>query len=70
MEIIRIDLSQTVPVKCKQCDGEIFIQAFVLRRIPALLSPNGQKSVQPMPVFLCVECQTPVDPLEKDQKKG
>jgi len=69
METIRIDMSQTIPVKCKQCDGEFFFQGCALRIIPALLSPTGQKAVQPMPVFLCFNCGTPAEPIEKPQKK-
>jgi len=69
MEHIQIPLSQTTPVKC-ECGNEFFIQGFSLRQIPAILSPTLKKHIQAMPVFICMNCKTPIDLDDKPQKKA
>jgi hypothetical protein len=51
-----IDYKQTEPVKCEKCEGELFHPAFMLRRVSALVSPNGQEAMVPVQLFACLSC--------------
>lgn len=53
---INIDLSQTSEIVCSECGNQTFIQSFYIRRLSAILSPNGQESLIPIPVFECSSC--------------
>ena len=43
-------------VCCEKCGNPTFIQAVLLKRIPASISPNGKKTFLPMPIFECSSC--------------
>ena len=45
-------------VKCENCDGELFTPAFFIKKISALVSPNGRESLIPIETFSCIECGT------------
>ena len=51
-----IDMSQTTPVKCESCENQTFKQTLLLRKLSALVSPNGQETLVPVQVFACVKC--------------
>ena len=51
-----IDLSQTAPVKCDKCENQTFKQTLLIRRVSALISPNGQEQYVPIAVFACEKC--------------
>ena len=51
-----IDVSQTVPVKCEKCENQTFKQTLLLRKVSALVSPNGQEQYIPIGVFACEKC--------------
>ena len=51
-----IDMSQTTPVKCDKCENQTFKQTLLLRKVSALISPNGQETVIPVAVFACEKC--------------
>lgn len=55
---LNITLDQTEKLVCDSCQGETFQQVFLLRKIGALLSPNGKESLMPIPVFECSSCGT------------
>ena len=52
----QIDMSQTTPIKCEKCENQTFKQTLLIRRISALVSPNGQETIVPMAVFACEKC--------------
>ena len=41
---------------CKSCDNYLWIQAFVLKKISALVSPSGQEALIPVQVYSCGNC--------------
>ena len=43
-------------VTCQKCDNPTFNQVFLLRKISAVLSPNGKGGFLPLPVFQCANC--------------
>ena len=54
---VTITPDQLIPVICESCKGEIFTQGFMLRELPALLSPTGESKLAPVPVFICLNCK-------------
>ena len=51
-----IDVSQTTPVKCEKCENQTFKQTLLLRKVSALVSPNGQEQYVAIAVFACEKC--------------
>ena len=46
----------TEPVTCDECKGEYFSPVFMIRKISALMSPNGQEGMMPVQMFQCNSC--------------
>ena len=51
-----VDMSQTTPVKCEKCENQTFKQTLIIRKVSALVSPNGQEQYVPIAVFACEKC--------------
>lgn len=49
------DINQTTPEVCSKCGGKSFVQAFLLRKVPALLSDTGKEGWLPIQVFACLQ---------------
>jgi len=70
---MNIDMDKTTPLKCENkmvdlekgiemnCEGEIFTSGVELKKLSALVSPNGQTSVVPVQIFYCVKCRKRYD---------
>ena len=52
----QIDFSKTSQIKCESCGGSTFKQSLLLRKMSALVAPNGQEMIIPMQVFSCEKC--------------
>ena len=52
----QIDISKTSAVKCEKCENQTFKQTLLIRKLSALVSPNGQETIVPMAVFACEKC--------------
>ena len=52
----QIDFSKTTQIKCEACEGSTFKQTLLMRKMSALVSPNGQETIIPMAVFACEKC--------------
>ena len=52
----QIDMSKTTPIQCEKCNNSTFKQTLLLRKLSALVSPNGQETIVPMAVFACEKC--------------
>ena len=50
---VRVDLKDAETIKCKSCNNYLFITSFVLKRLSALVSPNGQEALVPVQVYSC-----------------
>ena len=48
----QININDTESVKCEDCGNYSFIQSYFIRRISAILSPNGQETMMPIQVYL------------------
>ena len=51
-----IDLSHAKDIRCEKCQGMAFKQTMMLKRLSALVSPNGQESIVPVMAFACDKC--------------
>jgi uncharacterized Zn finger protein len=51
-----VDISQTNSVKCEKCGNQTFKQTMLLRKLSALVSPNGQETLIPVAAFACEKC--------------
>ena len=52
----QIDISKTSAIKCEKCENQTFKQTLLLRKLSALVSPNGQETLVPVQVFSCEKC--------------
>ena len=52
----KVDLSKAETVKCESCGNYSFIQSYFIKKISAIMSPNGQEAVVPVQVFSCGSC--------------
>lgn len=57
---VNVDLSMAETYKCSHsdCDSEQFVPNYILKKLSALVSPNGQETVIPIQVFACAKCGT------------
>ena len=53
---VKVDLSQADTVKCEKCGNYSFIQSYFIKKMSAIMSPNGQEAVVPVQVFSCGNC--------------
>ena len=53
---VNVDISQADDVKCSECGHDVFIPVFLIKKISAIMSPNGQEVIAPMQVFGCNKC--------------
>ena len=53
-----VDLSKADTLQCEECDNYLFITAYVIKRISAILSPTGQEAMIPVQVYSCGNCGT------------
>ena len=51
-----IDMSQTTSVQCEKCENSTFKQTLLIRKLSALVSPNGQETLIPVAAFACEKC--------------
>ena len=49
----QVDLEKGIEVVC---DGTAFDEATELRKVSALVSPNGKVGVVPVPFYFCIKC--------------
>ena len=51
-----IDLTHAQDIVCEKCQGKGFKQTMMLKRLSALVSPNGQEAIVPVMAFACDTC--------------
>ena len=51
-----IDLTHAKTLECEKCSCKGFKQTLMLKKLSALVSPNGQESMIPVAVFACEKC--------------
>ena len=53
---VKVDLGQAETLQCDKCSNYLFITSYVLKKISALISPNGQEGIVPIQVYSCGNC--------------
>ena len=53
---VSVDLSKADTIKCDDCGNYLFITSYVIKRISAIMSPNGQEGLVPVQVYSCGNC--------------
>tara|TARA_B100000287_G_scaffold323194_1_gene307178 strand:- start:571 stop:798 length:228 start_codon:yes stop_codon:yes gene_type:complete len=53
---LNVDFSQTSAEVCEACKHDVFVPAFKMRKLSALLSPHGKETMIPINVFACAKC--------------
>ena len=43
---------------CPKCGSKLFTEAVVLKKLSPIISPTGKEELYPIPVYVCVKCQT------------
>jgi len=56
MDNVNVDINQTTPVLCDECNGTYFEQALVIRKVSTFLTGTGKPGFIPIPLFRCTEC--------------
>ena len=51
-----IDLTYATTMECEECKCKGFKQTLMLKKLSALVSPNGQESIVPVAAFCCEKC--------------
>ena len=54
--IDQVDLTHAKDIVCEKCEHKGFKQTMMLKRLSALVSPNGQESIVPVMAFACDKC--------------
>tara|TARA_R100000315_G_C5182574_1_gene105963 strand:- start:62 stop:304 length:243 start_codon:yes stop_codon:yes gene_type:complete len=52
----QIDLTHAKDITCDECGCRGFKQTLMLKKLSALVSPNGQEAMVPVAVFACEAC--------------
>ena len=52
----KIDIKNTTPVKCSECDSEYFQQATQFRKASRLLTGAAKDTMIPIPTMRCADC--------------
>jgi len=53
---LKINPNDLTDVCCEKCGNQTFTQAFLFKKISAVMSPNGKASMIPLQIFKCDEC--------------
>jgi len=50
------DLSLAQDITCENCGNLTFEEVMMMKKVSALVSPNGKEGIVPIPTFSCVAC--------------
>lgn len=50
------DLSLAEDIVCENCGNLTFQEVLLMKKVSALVSPNGKEGIVPIPTFSCVAC--------------
>ena len=53
---IRIDPSSLTDICCSNCGGKLFREAYMFKKISAIVSPSGREEIIPFMTYQCLEC--------------
>ena len=50
---LNVSLDKTIPIVCEECEGQVFTEGVVLRKVSRFLTGQPQDGLIPIPVFAC-----------------
>ncbi len=50
------DLSLAEDIVCENCGNFTFEEVLMMKKVSALVAPNGKEGIVPIPTFSCVAC--------------
>ena len=55
---MNFNIDELEDLKCKNdnCEGTEFDVVYILKKVPAMLSPTGKEVIGPVPYFRCTSC--------------
>lgn len=53
---MNIDLTNAQDITCENCGNYTFQEVVLMKKISALVSPNGKEGIVPIPTFACNAC--------------
>ena len=53
---VNINPGDLQTLNCSDCSNDKFDQVFIIKKIPAVISPTGKQILLPVPVFECTKC--------------
>lgn len=53
---MNIDISKMETLKCEKCNNPFFNPTFIIKKVPAIMSPTGKESIVPIQIFSCGNC--------------
>jgi hypothetical protein len=53
---MQLDPTKLDTIRCEECEGIFFNEVTMYKVVPAVQSPNGKKSMLPIPVQRCADC--------------
>ena len=62
---INFDMSMADDMKCGECENVYFKPLVRVKRVSALVSPNGQEMFVPVQVLACEKCGNIVQDIEE-----
>jgi len=51
-----VDMNLATDIKCESCEGLAFRSCFLIKKVSAVISPNGQETIVPVETFACNSC--------------
>ena len=55
-DLSNVDLTHAKDIECEECGNKGFRQTMMLKKLSALVSPNGQEAIIPVMAFACDKC--------------
>ena len=55
-DLSNVDLTHAKDIECEECGNRGFRQTMMLKKLSALVSPNGQEAIIPVMAFACDKC--------------
>ena len=53
---LTINLKDAETLKCEQCEGITFTEAFQFKKVSKLLTGSGEDTMVPFPTYMCHSC--------------
>ena len=66
---VNVDLSAAPTVSCEKCENAFFQNVFVIKKISALVSPNGKEMLAPVQTFQCTSCSHVNDSFDPNKEE-